>query len=100
MTRLDALLQELARHAPVEHDGAGTPQAAVALLLTPDPDRLLLIRRAEREGDPWSGHLALPGGRRDESDTDLLATALRETFENPTPLTAILHRLSHMEPLP
>ena len=30
------------------------------------PDAVLLIRRAERSGDPWSGHMALPGGRRDE----------------------------------
>lgn len=53
----------------------------MALLLAPDPDRLLLIRRADREGDPWSGHLALPGGRRDAGDVDLLATAIRETVE-------------------
>ena len=29
------------------------------------PDAVLLIRRAERAGDPWSGHMALPGGRRE-----------------------------------
>lgn len=57
------------------------PQAAVAILLAPDPVRLLLIRRAERAGDPWSGQLALPGGRREAGDADLLATALRETHE-------------------
>jgi 8-oxo-dGTP pyrophosphatase MutT (NUDIX family) len=42
---------------------------------------LLLIKRAERESDPWSGHIALPGGRRDPADTDLIATAFRETAE-------------------
>ncbi len=51
------------------------------MLLAPDPDRLLFIRRADRVGDPWSGHLALPGGRRDPVDTDLRATAIRETAE-------------------
>lgn len=55
--------------------------AAVALVLTPSPDSLLLIRRAEREGDPWSGHMALPGGRREPEDLDLLATAIREVSE-------------------
>jgi len=55
--------------------------AAVAVLLAPAPDSLLLIRRAERAGDPWSGHMGLPGGRRDREDADLLATALRETRE-------------------
>lgn len=42
---------------------------------------ILLIRRATREGDPWSGHMALPGGHSDPSDADLLRTAVRETFE-------------------
>ncbi len=42
---------------------------------------MLLIRRAEREGDPWSGHMALPGGRRASADADLCATAIRETRE-------------------
>jgi 8-oxo-dGTP pyrophosphatase MutT (NUDIX family) len=39
------------------------------------------IKRSERAGDPWSGHMALPGGRRDELDDDLAATARRETRE-------------------
>ena len=39
------------------------------------------MRRAEREGDAWSGHWSLPGGRREESDVDLLETALRELRE-------------------
>jgi 8-oxo-dGTP pyrophosphatase MutT (NUDIX family) len=55
--------------------------AAVAIILAPDPDALLLIRRAERLGDPWSGHMALPGGRREPQDPDLLATSIRETAE-------------------
>lgn len=56
--------------------------AAVALVLCArDEIELLMIKRAERDGDPWSGHMALPGGRYSEGDADLLATALRETFE-------------------
>lgn len=53
----------------------------MALILVPDPDALLIIRRAERRGDPWSGQFGLPGGRRDPEDPDLLATAIRETAE-------------------
>ena len=57
-------------------------EAAVALLHTlGSTDSVLLIRRAERAGDPWSGHWSLPGGRRDRADCDLLATALRELEE-------------------
>jgi 8-oxo-dGTP pyrophosphatase MutT (NUDIX family) len=53
----------------------------VAVILVPDPLSLLLIRRAERGGDPWSGHVAMPGGRREPGDVDLVATAIRETME-------------------
>lgn len=56
-------------------------EAAVALVLGDQPDAMLIIRRAEREGDPWSGHMGLPGGRRASTDPDLLATAIRETRE-------------------
>jgi 8-oxo-dGTP pyrophosphatase MutT (NUDIX family) len=42
---------------------------------------ILLIQRAVREGDPWSGQIALPGGRRDPEDATLQDTAIRETFE-------------------
>ncbi|MFM8396145.1 MAG: NUDIX hydrolase [Acidobacteriota bacterium] len=59
------------------------PQAAVTILIREeaDDDQLLLIQRAERVGDPWSGHLALPGGRVERQDSDLRATAARETYE-------------------
>jgi 8-oxo-dGTP pyrophosphatase MutT (NUDIX family) len=71
-------------HLAKSSGGAEDPSliwAAVAAVLTPDPDSLLLIRRADRSGDPWSGHMALPGGRREPGDADLLATAIRETAE-------------------
>lgn len=51
------------------------------MVFAPDPDSLLLIRRAEREGDRWSGQIALPGGRWSPGDADLPATARRETLE-------------------
>jgi 8-oxo-dGTP pyrophosphatase MutT (NUDIX family) len=58
-------------------------RAAVALLVRPAPRDLeiLLIKRAPREGDPWSGHMALPGGRQDRSDRTPRVTAERETRE-------------------
>jgi 8-oxo-dGTP pyrophosphatase MutT (NUDIX family) len=58
-----------------------TSWAAVSVIVAPDPDAVLLIRRAERQGDPWSGHIGLPGGRLDPADRNLGDTALRETHE-------------------
>ncbi len=81
LSRLERLIAGIAAREPMRVNEPGRPEAAVALLLMENPDRLLLIRRAERVGDPWSGQLALPGGRRDATDADLLATAIRETSE-------------------
>ena len=63
-------------------DGA-LRQAAVALVLRGHAEgaQLLVIKRSEAERDHWSGHLALPGGRAEPEDESLLATAVRETFE-------------------
>ena len=59
-------------------------KAAIALVLRPgslgEPE-LLMIKRAEHEKDPWSGHVACPGGRMESGDRDLEATAIRETLE-------------------
>lgn len=58
-------------------------RAAVAVVLHDEPvgPRVLLMKRAERVGDPWSGHISLPGGRHEQVDGDLLTTAIRETRE-------------------
>lgn len=42
---------------------------------------VLLIKRAERKGDRWSGHMALPGGREEKADSSIRGTAIRETSE-------------------
>jgi len=64
-----------------------TRRAAVAVVLREPAEagaavlELLLIKRAEHDGDPWSGHVALPGGREEVDDRSLEDTAVRETFE-------------------
>ncbi len=74
----------LAGRAPAHIEDEGAKQAAVAVILrlvAGDEVELLLIRRAERPGDHWSGHMAFPGGRAEPEDADLRATAARETRE-------------------
>ena len=59
-------------------------RAAVAAIVNfggGEGPRVLLIRRAQREGDKWSGHISLPGGREHPGDADLVTTAMRETRE-------------------
>ena len=42
---------------------------------------VLLMKRAYREGDKWSGQISMPGGREEDFDSSLLDTARRECFE-------------------
>lgn len=107
MSLLPALAAKLAARAPVADIDPERPRAAVAIVLAPDPpaDSLLLIRRAEREGDRWSGQLAFPGGRWNPGDADLIATAKRETLEgvgvdlDRAPLIGILDDLNPRTPV-
>jgi 8-oxo-dGTP pyrophosphatase MutT (NUDIX family) len=63
-------------YPPVE--GVGRPAAVLVCL---SDGAVLLLRRAEHDADPWSGHVSLPGGRYDVGDDGLLGTAVRETVE-------------------
>lgn len=78
-------LQDIRIPADADAPVAGVRRAAVVVLLRAqrgtDDAELLVIQRAERAGDPWSGHLALPGGRAEPHDLSLLDIALREVKE-------------------
>ncbi len=86
------LQTQLAAYSAVEAaTDAQTTRAAVAAVLrvTSQPE-LLFIKRAEAFGDPWSGHMAFPGGRYEPQDESLLHTAVRETREE-TAIDLITH---------
>jgi len=72
----------LASHAGPEAEDPPSRRAAVAVIFrAASSSDILLMRRAEHPGDPWSGQISLPGGRHELEDPDLLATAARETRE-------------------
>ncbi|MEO8561961.1 MAG: CoA pyrophosphatase [bacterium] len=79
------LMRSLAENPPrIEELGPGARLAAILLALRARADgepELLMIKRAEAVGDPWSGHIACPGGRMEPGDHDLAVTAVRETWE-------------------
>jgi 8-oxo-dGTP pyrophosphatase MutT (NUDIX family) len=83
---LATVSSRLPRNAPLDRasDLQGE-RAAVAIVLAPrgaDEDaELLFIKRAERASDPWSGHVAFPGGRAEAHDRTIFETAARETRE-------------------
>ena len=57
-------------------------RASVAVILRNiGSPRVLLIKRADRMDDPWSGQVAFPGGKAQEGDSTLKETAIRETRE-------------------
>ena len=74
------------RRRPPESTPPFTPEwrnASVAMALAGEGEGLevCFILRTERDGDPWSGQVALPGGRAEPGDPDAAAVAERETFE-------------------
>jgi 8-oxo-dGTP pyrophosphatase MutT (NUDIX family) len=104
---LIVLRERLAARSPRRSDRTGRREAAVSIVLVPGPEglELLLIKRCEHPEDPWSGQMAFPGGRREEGDPDLLATAIRETREEtglelvPGDLVGELDDLAPMTPV-
>ena len=84
--RFQELRDALATSPPALSDAellsAHRLEAAVSIVVRAGADLdFLLIKRAISERDPWSGHMALPGGRWDQTDAGLIHTARRETRE-------------------
>jgi 8-oxo-dGTP pyrophosphatase MutT (NUDIX family) len=86
-------------------------RAAVAIVITTKTQtpEVLLIKRAIREGDPWSGDIAFPGGKQHAEDRNTCQTALRELREetgitpsNTEPVYRLPDKLTrlHHAPLP
>lgn len=83
MISISAIEQALRSGAAVDPADSGKVAAAVAIVLRSRHDEveLLYIQRTHHPQDPWSGHIAFPGGRREAGDATLRQTAVRETRE-------------------
>jgi len=80
---LKTIRERLKKFDSVSLEPADHQQAAVAVVLREGASgsELLFIERSTREDDPWSGHMAFPGGRVEAGDADTRAAAERETLE-------------------
>ena len=75
---LNSLKLRLTQQIPPPNASA----AAIAIIIdSRQIASVLLIRRVERQSDPWSGQIAFPGGHKSQVDRTLLETAIRETKE-------------------
>jgi 8-oxo-dGTP pyrophosphatase MutT (NUDIX family) len=84
MISVDDIRRVLADHRPQllsARDRMKTAAVAAVVRDGADGAELLLIHRAEDPHDPWSGHMAFPGGRMEPDDPSELAAAIRETNE-------------------
>ena len=75
------LAQRLTREEPTQLVPKASAGVAVIFHVLEDDEEVLLIRRAERDGDPWSGQVAFPGGMVNATDGSFEETARRETSE-------------------
>ena len=81
--KIELVRTGLARRAASRKDAAAAAYAAVALVLRERSDgaEVLFIERSMRADDPWSGHMAFPGGRLEGGDDSARTAACRETQE-------------------
>jgi 8-oxo-dGTP pyrophosphatase MutT (NUDIX family) len=78
---LESLSASLSQAEPFPLKVRKTAAVSVIFRMTGGKEEVLMIQRAERVGDPWSGQVAFPGGRVDSADGSFMEAAVRETEE-------------------
>lgn len=96
---LDQLIDRLRHHQPEMPDQASA-EASVLVPVTNDPEPRIILTRRALTMNSHAGEVAFPGGKKDVLDTDLLATALRESEEEiglPREAVRLLGRLGTLQ---
>jgi len=82
MYNLEFIKTKISSHKPIYLPDDGCTRGAVVIPIFKKDDRIYVLFTKRTEDLPThKGQISFPGGRRDESDESLLATALRETNE-------------------
>jgi len=100
--RLDEIRRALSAYQPKLAQQELERRASVALVLRESAEHgpeILFIERAEKDGDPWSGHMAFPGGRVDLPGETPEQAAIRETLEEVGLALAPGERLGRLDDL-
>lgn len=92
-------LQSVLEQTPIVEVDGSTAAVAAVFRSGANGTELLFIQRATKDSDPWSGHMAFPGGRTDPGDTDSHFTAERETLEEVDLDLAGVRRLGSLDDL-
>jgi len=100
--RIDEIRRALAAYQPTLSQRELERRASVALVLRESAGHgpeILFIERAEKHGDPWSGHMAFPGGRVDLPAETPEQAAVRETLEEVGLVLSARGRLGRLDDL-
>jgi ADP-ribose pyrophosphatase YjhB (NUDIX family) len=100
--RIDEIRRALSAYQPTLSQREFERRASVALVLREVAEHgpeILFIERAEKDGDPWSGHMAFPGGRVDLPAESPEQAAVRETLEEVGLALAPGERLGRLDDL-
>jgi 8-oxo-dGTP pyrophosphatase MutT (NUDIX family) len=99
---IEEIRRSFGEYAPRILSAEECQKAAVAVVLREGEDRrpqALFIKRAHHPADPWSGHMAFPGGRIDLADATIRSAAERETLEEVGLSLAEAERLGRLDDL-
>jgi 8-oxo-dGTP pyrophosphatase MutT (NUDIX family) len=78
---LDALIHKVKAHEPRMLNDVQLAQAGVLVAITDEPDPKVILTLRSGDMPTHKGEVAFPGGKREDGDADIIATALREAQE-------------------